>query len=762
MKESRSTIELVAPVGGPKQLIAAINAGADSVYLGYKNYSARAFAENFNFDQLRWAVERAHSSDVKVYLTLNTIIKDEEIPDLIGFLNNYFDICTDGVIIQDMGLLKILRDLYPRVPVHTSTQVNIHNSLSLGFAAQCGFSRTVLAREMTVDEIKGLSRGNEVDLEIFGHGSQCYSFSGICYFSSFTGGRSGNRGRCAQPCRMKYQLVGVNGTKTRILTKKPSFFISKNDLFTLTILPQVIRSGIDALKIEGRMKTPEYVAIITKIYRKYIDLYYKYSGKFNIEREDVIKIKQIVSRELGTGYYEGHFKDIVDPDRSGSIGNFIGRIKKVGYGVKNREPSIDILCRQPIRSGDVLEIWTKKGNKRIEIKSLIASDYAGIKCQYKVEIDDEKVFSPKDRVFKYFDKKLDEEAKSLFRYDRVKISPSKKDIKGIHKKNRLKKYLEEYGIGTTAACDVGSRFGGINITLKIYSLEELKEALTTSSENIIISSQNELLDGKISQSGSYLKEIVSANKEKRIIIDTPYIIYDWEMDILKNQLENLFDINEIWLRISNIGVFECVKEIKKTKRSVGNKVILGDYLNISNTLSATFYDCLLNGAAGLEFSPELDRYEIKEIIHSFKRKDCENYIFSIFAHGFFKVITARHEILYPGKKRNSREDIYLTDKKDYMFRVVEDGRGKTGIYNSKKICTLFDLDKISGSRINNLVIDNIFTSLKDTAIVIKTYKHALELLQKKGPGIYKKYIKGLKDNPLFRDYSRGHLFRGVE
>ncbi|MCD4670068.1 MAG: U32 family peptidase, partial [Actinomycetia bacterium] len=202
MTENKSKIELVAPAGGPGQLTAALNAGADSIYLGYKQYGARAYAENFDFKQLRKAVDRAHGRGVKIYLTLNTIIKNDEIPDIVYFLNNYLDICNDGIIIQDMGLCRILMDLFPDVPIHASTQINIHNSSSLDFFGSAGVRRAVLAREMALKEIKSLSNTTEVDIEIFGHGSQCFCYSGSCYLSSFTGGRSGNRGRCSQPCRM--------------------------------------------------------------------------------------------------------------------------------------------------------------------------------------------------------------------------------------------------------------------------------------------------------------------------------------------------------------------------------------------------------------------------------------------------------------------------------------------------------------------------------------------------------------------------------
>ncbi|MDD5600367.1 MAG: U32 family peptidase, partial [Actinomycetota bacterium] len=193
------------PAGGMNQLIAAINAGADSIYLGYKKYGARAYAENFDSDQLKEAVSIAHNYGIKVYLALNTLIKDSELRGVLDFLRQYTAICEDGIIIQDFYLYKIIKDLFDHIPVHASTQLNIHNIYSLKLMKRLGFKRAILAREMTLEEIKNLCKKKLTEIEIFAHGSQCYSYSGSCYFSSFISGKSGNRGKCLQPCRMKYK-----------------------------------------------------------------------------------------------------------------------------------------------------------------------------------------------------------------------------------------------------------------------------------------------------------------------------------------------------------------------------------------------------------------------------------------------------------------------------------------------------------------------------------------------------------------------------
>jgi collagenase-like PrtC family protease len=750
MDSSMEKIELVSPAGGPDQLTAALNAGADAVYLGYSKYGARAYAGNFSFGQLRLAAEKSHASGKKIYLTLNTIIKDEEIPALLSFLDNYLAICMDGITIQDMGLLKILTELYPGVPVHASTQMNIHNSRSLDFAAASGFSRAVLAREMTLDEIRGLSPGRDIKLEVFGHGSQCYGFSGICYFSSFTGGRSGNRGRCTQPCRMRYELVSHNGSGTGA----PSFLLSKNDMCTLEILPQIIEAGARALKIEGRMKTPEYVAIVTRIYRKYIDLYYSRPGDYRVEEDDLMKIRQIFSRRLGTGYYEGRLDNIVDSERSGSIGNPAGRIKKVYPGKGDKKASILIWGDIPIRKKDILEIWTKKGSRRLKIDK-ISGRAAGKRYEHVLEIDDYKAYSPKDRVFKYFDMKLDQEAGALYRYEMPQKSLKKDIIKGIHGGARLKKYLEENLPGTSSKENPGGGPGITTVTLRIYDIDKIKDAANMGADNILVRDAENIFNRSRQHHISGILKDCSLLTGK-IILDTPEIIYDRDMKKITESLEGFLDREDTMVRVSNAGLLQYLASSKEIQGKDSN-IILGGFLNISNTLSALFYYDFFSGIRGWEFSPEIDRYEIRDMIWSLRQKLKNDIAFSIFAHGFFQVVTARHRIKY-----TEGSPAFLMDRKKYRFGLKYDGRGNTNIFNSRKTCTIFDLDMVMKTGINDLVIDSIFTDMPETARLVRSYKKAVSLLAMGRIDEYRGYADSLKNENLFRDYSRGHLFRGVE
>lgn len=207
MKNTNSKVELVAPAGGWDHLKAALNAGADAVYLGYNRFGARAYAQNFDLPMLKKAAVLAHCRNAKIYLTLNTLIKDSEFPEVARFLNQYSQVCQDGIIIQDFGAYRLIRDLFPHLRIHASTQMNIHSLNSVLMLQKMGLKRVVMAREMTLGQIKYIAGNSDIEIEVFGHGSQCFAFSGNCYLSSFTGERSGNRGRCSQPCRMKYRLL---------------------------------------------------------------------------------------------------------------------------------------------------------------------------------------------------------------------------------------------------------------------------------------------------------------------------------------------------------------------------------------------------------------------------------------------------------------------------------------------------------------------------------------------------------------------------
>lgn len=314
-------IELLAPAGDQEALIAAVQNGADAIYLGGTLFNARAFAKNFDHEQLIWAIEYAHLRNIKIYVTVNTLYKDDEFDQLIQYLDFLYDIQVDALIIQDIGLFDIVKSRYPDFEIHMSTQASIMNVPAVRYFEKQGAQRVVLARENTIEEIREICRSTPLDIEVFVHGALCVCYSGQCLMSSFIGKRSGNRGECAQPCRLQYKLKKDN----QILEQKLPFLLSPKDLMTIESVGDLIDAGVHSFKIEGRMKKPEYVASVVKAYRKAIDAHL---NKRNVQLEnEIFAMKSMFNRNYTNGYIN-HDNHIVDGDYSGNKGIIVGEVIK--------------------------------------------------------------------------------------------------------------------------------------------------------------------------------------------------------------------------------------------------------------------------------------------------------------------------------------------------------------------------------------------------------------------------------------------------
>ena len=324
----RKKVELLAPAGNPEGFYGAIHAGADAVYLGGTKFGARAYADNFSEEELVGCIRYAHILGRRIYLTVNTLVKESEFQELYGYLMPYYEAGLDGVIVQDLGALLFIRDHFPGMELHASTQMTITGSHGAGWLKELGVCRIVPARELSLDEIRTMKEDTGLEIETFIHGAMCYCYSGQCLFSSILGGRSGNRGRCAQPCRLPY-TVEMQGNASR-----ECYPLSLRDMCTIEHIPELIGAGIDSFKIEGRMKKPEYTAGVTSIYRKYIDAYYdRPQEKQQIKADDLKALSCLYIRsERQDGYYHKHNgADMVtldSPAYSGSDEELLGKIRK--------------------------------------------------------------------------------------------------------------------------------------------------------------------------------------------------------------------------------------------------------------------------------------------------------------------------------------------------------------------------------------------------------------------------------------------------
>ena len=295
-------VEILAPAGSYDSMIAAYNGGADAVYIGGKQFGARAYAENPDQEMLLKAIDYSHLHHKNLYLTVNTLVKDSELDALVEMMIPLYENGLDGVIIQDMGVLDLFRQIFPGMELHASTQMSVVNSDSANFLKQCGVSRVVPARELSLEEVKSIKKNSGLEVETFVHGALCYSYSGQCMFSSMLGGRSGNRGRCAQPCRLPYQFYQDG---KRMNPDNEQYLLSLKDIFTLDRIPELIEAGIDSFKIEGRMKKPEYAAFTSAMYKKYSERYYELGKEgFTIDSPDIERLQSLYHRgESSGGYY---------------------------------------------------------------------------------------------------------------------------------------------------------------------------------------------------------------------------------------------------------------------------------------------------------------------------------------------------------------------------------------------------------------------------------------------------------------------------
>ncbi len=296
-------LELLAPAGSLKTLKAVIHAGADAVYLGGSMFGARAYANNFNEEELLEAIRFGHIHGRKIILAVNTLLKEYELGQLYDYLHPYYEAGVDAVIVQDMGVMEFIKTHFPNLPIHTSTQMTITNVEGARLLKEQGVERVVTAREMSLEEIQRIHDEVGVELESFIHGALCYCYSGQCLFSSIIGGRSGNRGRCAQPCRLSYEVL--QGEKS-LTGHHATPILSLKDMCTLPFLYELADHGVYSFKIEGRMKTPEYAAGVVSIYRKYMDSYLD-GSRIPVEKKDIRALLELGNRGGFTnGYYYHH------------------------------------------------------------------------------------------------------------------------------------------------------------------------------------------------------------------------------------------------------------------------------------------------------------------------------------------------------------------------------------------------------------------------------------------------------------------------
>lgn len=470
-KKNNKKVELLAPAGGVEQFIAAVENGADAIYLGGRSFNARMKAGNFDDAMLVKAVDFAHKRGVDVHVAMNILLRDDELRDALEYATFLYETGVDALIVQDLGLASLIYKNLPDFPLHLSTQGTVYSLDGVKAAERMGFRRVVLSRELSCEEIKFICANTETEIETFVHGAICICYSGQCQLSRAFGGRSGNRGECAQPCRLKYNSFDEDVR----LMEKGSHALSPKDLSLIDHLGKLVEAGVASLKIEGRMKSPEYVGVVVGIYRKYLDEYYR-NGYYEVSAGDRNALEQIFNRGGFTDqYFKGNSDDrLMSKNIPKHNGILIGEVKKKVKGTD----LVDVKLFKNLSLGDGIEIRPQSG------KTASGSFAGNIVTYYKelpkgLRIGDLKgTVNPGDLIYRISEKEqLDEIRRS---YKGISLDGSSKekrktqvDIIAISQKGKLRiKANHGNGISCEVETDIITSDKTLNIEKFIAAMKK--------------------------------------------------------------------------------------------------------------------------------------------------------------------------------------------------------------------------------------------------------------------------------------------------
>lgn len=712
--------ELLSPAGDFECLKAAIEAGCDAVYLGGKLFGARAFSNNFTDEELVDAIKYSHLYGVKVYVAVNTLIYEREVEKFLNYVDFLYRNSVDALIIQDIGMMDLIRKTYPKLELHASTQMHIHNIEGVTFAEKLGIKRVVLARETSIDTIKYIKDNTNIELEVFVQGALCISYSGQCFMSSLIGNRSGNRGSCAGSCRQKYNLISNNRK-----VNKDEYILSTKDLCSLESIGDLIDIGVSSFKIEGRMKSKEYVYLVTKMYRMAIDSYLK-NKKININDDDIINLKKIFNRGFTKGFLNNAENcEITNSYRPNHQGIKIGKVIKCQDNYINIKLCNNVNINDGIRIGNDGFIVTNlfKGKKKID--SAISGDIISIyhRCNVKENEDvlkttdyllnksiDNKINSGnrkvkiKGKVEVYKDKELKLEITDY--NNRVEVIGNKieKSINNPISFYRIKEQLNRLG-NTIYEFDNIEIIGDEDIFISIKELNDIRRTAI------------DMLDKKRLYKYDYIKCDYS--------IDVPDFKEEHNYNILVSSIEQYkkvkdYDFKHVYLEEDIFDKINDNRKVLKLDRVIDNydehydKLLVGELgsinkysnintdfsLNIANSYSVAFLHSL--GVNIVTLSYELTKTQIKDIV--------DNYVNRYGKHPNLEVIVFGREEAMISKfnlnKLYAVDNSYLQDRFNNLYPIIIKNN-LMRIYNYK-IRKLDEYNDYFDMGVNNLRFNVLF------------------------------------------------------
>lgn len=740
-------IELLAPVGDKECFKAAIENGADAIYVGAKNFGARNNAA-FSDEEIIEIIKTAHLRGVKVYVTMNTLIYDDELEDALNVVDFLYNNQCDALLVQDLGLLYLIRTMYPDFEVHASTQLNTHNVEQARVLKDLGVTRVVLSREAGLNVCKKIKEELKMEVEVFVHGALCMSYSGQCLMSSFIGKRSGNRGACAQPCRLPYSLYKEDEKIT-----KTEYLLSTKDLNTLENIDAILDAGADSLKIEGRLKNPEYVAKIVSMYRKAIDSY-KMKKKFVLSNKDKIEMEQVFNREFTKGFinYERPF-NITHTSRSNNNGVFIGKIVNVDKYKFYIKPNCSLVNGDGIRIVGKQEQGFNLSRMFISNKYVTETkkdDLVGIPYTQKVSIG--------DLVFKTNDKRLNERLRHTYDgiYRRVPVSFEVKAKIGENLEIKVKDECKNsFSIVTEYIVNKADNLGTDKVRIKeqlsklnntVYTIKDVKfdtddniiipisiinEARRNLIEQLNIKRVNPYIrkgkqpltfkDIKITKTDFTLKAKIRNEKQEQVA--SKYFDFIYSCKDKKRGKTFSYRIND--LNKEPLSSTLLINELSDVKY---HKYLIADaYMNVTNIFA--MYVLYTLGVKCVTLSLEMSKERIRNIISNFEKTFNTSPNVEVIVYGRNDLMIMKHCPINAGLKINKENckqcqihQFYLKDRVGAMLPLQKDSMCNMRILNSKRIHLLKHLDELKEMGVNNLRLDFTIEDEDEVDVISKAYK----------------------------------------
>ncbi|MBP3635804.1 MAG: U32 family peptidase [Bacilli bacterium] len=740
-------LELLAPAGDLEKLKMAVLNGADAVYMAGKKFGARAFSKNFEKEEIIEAINFCHLYGVKLYVTINTIVYDKEVQEFIDYVDFLHKNNVDAVIVQDLGMADLIHKTFPNLNMHASTQMNVHNINALKHLKKLGFRRVVLAREVSLSEIKQMKKEVDIELEVFVHGALCISCSGQCYYSYFETSRSGNRGVCAQLCRQPYSLY-KKGDKINL---KDKYLLSPKDLCTVENLNELIDVGIDSFKIEGRMKSSEYVALVTRVYRNKID-YNK------ISENDIKNIKKVFNREFTLGnLYNKKGKEFINGYKPNHMGILLGKVIGLNNGKVKIKLYEDVHQEDAIRFilDDEIGFYLNKIYKNdLLVNGALKGDVIEVECKKKIPNN--------TLVFKTIDKKLNEYIISSSNNLRKVLLDGEFIVnngviiftftdKIISEKIVLNDSVYKAKNKPTTELEIKEKLNKLGNS--IYLFNHLKVNIPNDifiPMTIINNLKRQMIDiltnKRININNNYYKEEYKFNNIKiNITNDICFEINNEEN--LKYLLENTNYICYVKNYLmynkykSNNRIIYKMPRINKSNSSKENCLIseIGEITN--NTISDTYFNVVNSynvrylheqGVKKVTLSYELDHTLLKELVNSYRKRYNESPNLEVVIYGKPELMISRYCILNTYLKIDkcnlcNSNDYYLVDKYNKKFPIRSENCYMK-ILNYNNINIIDKIDELRSIGVTNfkLILDTeSIQEVKDLINYLKNYENVL-------------------------------------